>query len=46
MVQILILLWLAGIILRVWRLARFFQIEGYESKRYLRWLIDKAARVM
>jgi hypothetical protein len=30
MVQILILLWLAGIIWRVWRLARFFQIEGYE----------------
>ncbi len=44
MVQILILLWLAGIILRVWRLARFFQIEGYESKRYLRWLISKAQR--
>lgn len=44
MVQILILLWLAGIILRVWRLARFFQIEGYESKRYLRWLIGKPQR--
>jgi UDP-N-acetylmuramoyl-tripeptide--D-alanyl-D-alanine ligase len=44
MVQILIVLWLAGIILRVWRLARFFQIEGYESKRYLRWLIGKPQR--
>jgi UDP-N-acetylmuramoyl-tripeptide--D-alanyl-D-alanine ligase len=44
MVQILIVLWLAGIILRVWRLARFFQLEGYESKRYLRWLIGKPQR--
>jgi UDP-N-acetylmuramoyl-tripeptide--D-alanyl-D-alanine ligase len=44
MVQILIVLWLAGIILRVWRLARFFQIEGYETKRYLRWLIGKPQR--
>jgi UDP-N-acetylmuramoyl-tripeptide--D-alanyl-D-alanine ligase len=44
MVQILIVLWLAGIILRVWRLARFFQIEGYESRRYLRWLIAKPQR--
>ena len=44
MVQILIVLWLAGIILRVWRLARFFQIEGYESKRYLRWLIGRPQR--
>jgi UDP-N-acetylmuramoyl-tripeptide--D-alanyl-D-alanine ligase len=44
MVQILIVLWLAGIILRVWRLARFFQIEGYETRRYLRWLIGKPQR--
>jgi UDP-N-acetylmuramoyl-tripeptide--D-alanyl-D-alanine ligase len=44
MVQSLILLWLAGIILRIWRLARFFQIEGYESVRFLRWLFDKPQR--
>ncbi len=44
MVQILILLWLAGIILRIWRLARFFQIEGYQSARYLRWLFSKIHR--
>jgi UDP-N-acetylmuramoyl-tripeptide--D-alanyl-D-alanine ligase len=44
MVQILILLWLAGIILRLWRLARFFQIEGYDIRRYLAWLTDKPSR--
>jgi UDP-N-acetylmuramoyl-tripeptide--D-alanyl-D-alanine ligase len=44
MVQSLILLWLAGIILRIWRLARFFQIEGYESARFLRWLFVKPQR--
>jgi hypothetical protein len=44
MVQILILLWLAGILLRIWRLARFFQIESYDSKRYLLWLAGKPYR--
>ncbi len=44
MVQILILLWLTGIILRIWRQARFFQIEGYESGRYLHWLAEKPHR--
>lgn len=44
MVQILILLWLAGILWRIWRLARFFQLEGYQSPRYLRWLFAKPHR--
>ncbi|RPI98349.1 MAG: hypothetical protein EHM39_08115, partial [Chloroflexi bacterium] len=44
MVQILILLWLTGIILRIWRQARFFQIEGYDIRRYLRWLAEKPHR--
>jgi UDP-N-acetylmuramoyl-tripeptide--D-alanyl-D-alanine ligase len=44
MVQILILLWLAGIVLHIWRLARFFQLEGYASVRYLRWLAGKPCR--
>jgi UDP-N-acetylmuramoyl-tripeptide--D-alanyl-D-alanine ligase len=44
MVQILTLLWLAGVLFRIWRLARFFQIEGYESARYLRWLVGKPDR--
>jgi len=38
MTAFLIVLWLVGIMLRIWRLARFFQIEGYDSRRYLRWL--------
>lgn len=42
--QILIFLWLAGVILRIWRLARFFQLEGYDSRRYLRWLFGKMTR--
>jgi UDP-N-acetylmuramoyl-tripeptide--D-alanyl-D-alanine ligase len=46
MVQILILLWLAGVILRVWRLARYFQIEGYDSLRYVRWLLGKPHRYL
>ena len=46
MVQTLILLWLAGIILRIWHLARFFQLEGYESARFLRWLVNKPQRTI
>lgn len=46
MVQILIFLWLAGTIIRIWRLARFFQLEGYDSRRYLRWLAGKAQRLI
>jgi len=44
MVQTLILLWLAGILFRIWRLARYYQIEGYNSGRYLRWLVAKPQR--
>jgi UDP-N-acetylmuramoyl-tripeptide--D-alanyl-D-alanine ligase len=44
MVQTLIFLWLLGILLRIWRQARFFQIEGYDSARYLRWLVGKPQR--
>lgn len=44
--QVLIFLWLGGIILRIWRLARFFQIEGYDNRRYLRWLVAKLQRVI
>jgi UDP-N-acetylmuramoyl-tripeptide--D-alanyl-D-alanine ligase len=46
MVQILIFVWLAGAIIRIWRLARFFQIEGYDSGRYLRWWIAKSQRYL
>ncbi|MBI5957249.1 MAG: UDP-N-acetylmuramoyl-tripeptide--D-alanyl-D-alanine ligase [Chloroflexi bacterium] len=46
MVQILIFVWLAGTIIRIWQLARFFQLEGYDTKRYLRWLIGKIHRFL
>lgn len=44
MVELLIFVWLAGILLRIWRLARFFQIEGYDSRRFLRWLLGRPSR--
>jgi len=44
MVQSLILIWLAGILLRIWRLARFFQLEGYDSRRFLRWVVARPQR--
>jgi UDP-N-acetylmuramoyl-tripeptide--D-alanyl-D-alanine ligase len=44
MVQILILVWLVGTLLRIWRLARFFQLEGYSASRYLHWLLGKPTR--
>ena len=44
MTAILIILWLAGVLLRVWRLARFFQIEGYDNRRFLRWLTARVER--
>jgi len=44
MAQILTVLWLVGILLRIWRLARFFQLEGYQNRRYLIWLVGKPTR--
>jgi len=44
MVQLLLLLWLAGIVWRIWTLARFFQIEGYDSRRFLRWVAARPSR--
>lgn len=44
MVQSLIVIWLAGILLRIWRLARYFQLEGYESRRFLRWVVARPQR--
>ncbi len=44
MVQLLLLLWLAGIVWRIWTLARFFQIEGYDSRRFLRWVAARPTR--
>lgn len=38
------LIWLAGACLRIYRQARFYQIEEYMSGRYLRWLLGERAR--
>jgi UDP-N-acetylmuramoyl-tripeptide--D-alanyl-D-alanine ligase len=46
MVQTLILVWLAGTLVRIWRLARFFQLEGYDSRRYVRWLLSRPDRTI
>lgn len=44
MEQVLTLIWLGGVLLRVWQQARFFQIEEYKSGRYLRWLLARPTR--
>lgn len=36
---VLISIWLIGAWLRLWRQSRFYQIEEYMSRRYLRWLL-------
>ncbi len=46
MTAFLIVLWLVGIMLRIWRLARFFQIEGYDNRRYLRWMAGRIDRIV
>jgi hypothetical protein len=47
-VNILILLpfliWLVGACVRIYRQARFYQIEEYMSLRYLRWLVSVRER--
>ncbi|MFC1959087.1 UDP-N-acetylmuramoyl-tripeptide--D-alanyl-D-alanine ligase [Chloroflexota bacterium] len=36
--------WLVGGLLRIYRFARFFQIEEYQAKRFFHWLIDNKQR--
>ncbi len=43
-VFILLLIWLAGTCFRIYRQARFYQIEEYMSGRYLRWLFARRDR--
>src|SRR4051812_38191584 len=38
LILIITLIWVAGTCLRIYRQARFYQIEEYMSVRYLRWL--------
>ncbi|RMF81320.1 MAG: hypothetical protein D6737_05390 [Chloroflexi bacterium] len=41
---ILILIWFAGVLFRIYRQAHFYQIEEYQSSRYIRWLFEKRNR--
>ena len=40
------LIWLIGAWMRILRQARFYQIEEYMSRRYLRWLLSKRGRFL
>ena len=42
---ILAMIWLGGTWLRVYKQARFYQIEEYMSRRYLRWIISDTKRL-
>jgi UDP-N-acetylmuramoyl-tripeptide--D-alanyl-D-alanine ligase len=41
---VITLIWIAGTSVRIYRQARFYQIEEYMSGRYLRWLFAKRDR--
>ena len=41
---IIVLVWLVGTSIRIYKQARFYQIEEYMSQRYLRWLWDERGR--
>ena len=43
---ITILIWLAGCCLRVWRQARFLQLEEYQGDRYLSRLLERPSRCL
>ena len=43
---VLISIWLIGAWLRIWRQSRFYQIEEYMSRRYLRWLLRDWRRAL
>lgn len=41
---ILMGLWNVPAVLRIWQMARYYQIEEYQSPRFLRWLAERRAR--
>lgn len=43
---LIVFIWLGGALLRIYKQARFYQIEEYMSKRYLRWLFSERARFL
>ena len=44
MFVLVVVVWLAGTIARIFRQARYFQIEEYKNGRYLRWIFGHRAR--
>jgi len=40
------LIWLGGALVRVYKQARFYQIEEYKSGRYARWVLAKQERIL
>lgn len=42
----LLFAWFAATVIRVYRLARFYQIDEYKSNRFARWWFGKAERVL
>ncbi len=44
LILLIALIWLTGACLRIFRQARFYQIEEYMSGRYLRWLLADRSR--
>ncbi|MDX1995736.1 MAG: UDP-N-acetylmuramoyl-tripeptide--D-alanyl-D-alanine ligase [bacterium] len=43
---VLVLIWLGGTLVRIYRQARFYQIEEYMPLRYLRWTLAKRERIL
>lgn len=43
---LILLVWFGGTIIRIYRQARFYQIEEYMSVRYLRWLFEDRQRYL
>jgi UDP-N-acetylmuramoyl-tripeptide--D-alanyl-D-alanine ligase len=43
---ILAIIWLGGTWIRVYKQARFYQIEEYMSRRYLRWIMSDTKRLL
>jgi len=43
---LVVLIWLVGTCLRIYRQARFYQIEEYMSRRFLRWVFAERERWM
>ncbi|MBZ0307413.1 MAG: UDP-N-acetylmuramoyl-tripeptide--D-alanyl-D-alanine ligase [Anaerolineae bacterium] len=41
---ILIFLWILPVLIRTYQMARYYQIEEYQSMRFLRWLREKRSR--